>query len=191
MPSSAATSTASEVASFVTDVHGSGSFRSPRVATTPPERTTPAAARPTGQASIARRASTGGDTRGVERRLIPGHSPLEPVVGYSRAVVAGGHVYVAGTAPIPREGDPPAGAYEQARLCLEIVGTALAEAGAAFRDVVRTRVYLTEAADWEDVGRAHGEVFGEIRPASAMLVVKELLDPRWRVEIEADAVLTS
>jgi len=127
----------------------------------------------------------------VERRLIPGHSPLEPVVGYSRAVVAGGHVYVAGTAPIPREGDPPAGAYEQARLCLEIVGTALAEAGAAFRDVVRTRVYLTEAADWEDVSRAHGEVFGEIRPASAMLVVKELLDPRWRVEIEADAVLTS
>ena len=127
----------------------------------------------------------------MERRLIPGHSPLEPVVGYSRAVVAGEHVYVAGTAPIPREGDPPAGAYEQARLCLEIVGTALAEAGAAFRDVVRTRVYLTEAADWEDVGRAHGEVFGEIRPASAMLVVKELLDPRWRVEIEADAVLTS
>ncbi|HEX5798892.1 MAG TPA: RidA family protein [Gaiellaceae bacterium] len=127
----------------------------------------------------------------MERRLIPGHSPLEPVVGYSRAVVAGGHVYVAGTAPIPREGDPPAGAYEQARLCLEIVGTALAEAGAAFRDVVRTRVYLTEAADWEDVGRAHGEVFGEIRPASAMLVVKELLDPRWRVEIEAEAVLTS
>ena len=127
----------------------------------------------------------------MERRLIPGHSPLEPVVGYSRAVVVGGLVYVAGTAPIPREGDPPAGAYEQARLCLEIVGTALAEAGAAFRDVVRTRVYLTEAADWEDVGRAHGEVFGEIRPASAMLVVKELLDPRWRVEIEADAVLTS
>jgi enamine deaminase RidA (YjgF/YER057c/UK114 family) len=127
----------------------------------------------------------------VERRLIPGHSPFEPVVGYSRAVVAGGHVYVAGTAPIPRVGDPPPGAYEQARLCLEIVGTALAEAGAAFRDVVRTRVYLTEAADWEDVGRAHGEVFGEIRPASAMLVVKELLDPRWRVEIEADAVLTS
>ena len=127
----------------------------------------------------------------MERRLIPGHSPLEPVVGYSRAVVAGGHVYVAGTAPIPREGDPPAGAYEQARLCLEIVGTALAEAGAAFRDVVRTRVYLTEAADWEDVGRAHGEVFGEIRPASAMLVVKELLDPRWRVEIDVDAVLAS
>ena len=127
----------------------------------------------------------------MERRLIPGHSPFEPVVGYSRAVVAGGHVFVAGTAPIPRAGDPPAGAYEQARLCLEIVGAALAEAGAAFRDVVRTRVYLTQAADWEDVGRAHGEVFGEIRPASAMLVVKELLDPRWRVEIEADAVLTS
>jgi enamine deaminase RidA (YjgF/YER057c/UK114 family) len=125
----------------------------------------------------------------VERRLIPGHSPFEPIVGFSRAVVAGRAVHVAGTAPIPPEGDPPEGAYEQAKLCLEIIGGALAEAGASFDDVVRTRVYLTNRADGRAVGRAHGEVFGEIRPASTMLVVKGLLDPRWLVEIEAEAVL--
>jgi enamine deaminase RidA (YjgF/YER057c/UK114 family) len=126
----------------------------------------------------------------MERRLIAGHSPYEPVVGYSRAVAAGPHVFVAGTAPIPADGgDPPAGAYEQARLCLEIVLGALARAGARAEDVVRTRIYLTAAEDWEDVARAHGEVFADIRPASAAVVVKELLDPRWRVEIEADALV--
>jgi enamine deaminase RidA (YjgF/YER057c/UK114 family) len=114
---------------------------------------------------------------------------MEPVVGYSRAVVAGGSVHVSGTAPIPKEGEPPEGAYEQARLCLEIIGGALAEAGASFEDVVRTRVFILDRDDWEEVGRAHGEVFSHIRPASAMIVVKGLLDPRWRVEIEADAVL--
>ena len=124
----------------------------------------------------------------MERRLIPGYSPYEPIVGYSRAVVSGGNVHVSGTAPIPREGDPPPGAYEQARLCLEIVGEALAEAGSGFPDVVRTRIYLTDAADWDEIARAHGEVFSEIRPASTAVVVKGLLDPRWRVEIEADAV---
>jgi enamine deaminase RidA (YjgF/YER057c/UK114 family) len=125
----------------------------------------------------------------VERRLIPGHSPYEPVVGYSRAVVSDGTVHVSGTAPIPREGDPPEGAYEQARLCLEIIGRALDDAGAGFADVVRTRIYLTDAQDWQEVGRAHGEVFSEIRPANTMLVAAALLDPRWRVEIEAEAVL--
>jgi len=114
---------------------------------------------------------------------------MEPVVGYSRAVVAGEHVHVSGTAPIPSEGEPPEGAYEQARLCLEIIGGALSEAGASFEDVVRTRIYLTDSAEWEEVGRAHGEVFSQVRPASAMIVVAGLLDPRWRVEIEADAVL--
>lgn len=114
---------------------------------------------------------------------------MEPVVGYSRAVVAGEHVHVAGTAPIPTSGEPPEGAYEQARLCLEIIGRALADAGTGFDDVVRTRIYVTDASDWEDVGRAHGEVFSEVRPASSMIVVAALLDPRWRVEIEADAVL--
>ncbi len=102
----------------------------------------------------------------MERRLIPGHSPYEAVVGFSRAVVAGGEVHVAGTAPIPAEGDPPEGAYEQARLCLELVGEALVHAGVGFGDVVRTRLYLTDADDWREVARAHGEVFSEIRPAS-------------------------
>jgi enamine deaminase RidA (YjgF/YER057c/UK114 family) len=111
------------------------------------------------------------------------------VSGFSRAVVAGGEVHVAGTAPIPAEGDPPESAYEQARLCLEIVGGALERAGAGLADVVRTRIYLTDAADWEEVARAHGEVFAEIRPASTAVVVKGLLDERWRVEIEAEAVL--
>jgi enamine deaminase RidA (YjgF/YER057c/UK114 family) len=125
----------------------------------------------------------------MERRLISGHSPYEPEVGFSRAVVSGGQVHVSGTAPIPRDGDPPEGAYEQARLCLEIVGGALGEAGAAFEDVVRTRIFLTDAGDYREVARAHGEVFSQIRPASTAVVVKELLDPRWRVEIEAEAVL--
>ena len=125
----------------------------------------------------------------MERLLIAGQSPYEPVVGYSRAVVSGGSVYVSGTAPIPADGEPPEGAYEQARLCLELVGDALAQAGASFGDVVRTRMYLTDRADGREVGRAHSEVFSEIRPASTQVVVKGLLDPRWRVEIEAEAVL--
>ena len=125
----------------------------------------------------------------MERRLISGHSPYEPVAGFSRAVVAGGEVHVAGTAPIPAEGDPPEGAYEQMRLCLQLVGNALAQAGAGFGDVVRTRMYLTDAADWPEIARAHGEVFAEIRPAATAVVVKGLLDPRWRVELEAEATL--
>jgi enamine deaminase RidA (YjgF/YER057c/UK114 family) len=125
----------------------------------------------------------------VQRLLIPGHSPYEAVVGFSRAVVAGGFVHVAGTAPIPADGEPPEGAYEQARLCLEIVGGALERAGARLEDVVRTRIYITDVDDWQEVARAHGEVFGDIRPASTCVVVSALLDPRFLVEIEADAVL--
>jgi enamine deaminase RidA (YjgF/YER057c/UK114 family) len=126
----------------------------------------------------------------MERRNISGHSPYETVVGFSRAVVSDRAVHVAGTAPIPQEGEPPQGAYDQARLCLEIIGGALAEAGSDFEHVVRTRLYLVDAEDYEDVARAHGEVFSEIRPASTAVVVKALLDPRWRVEIEAEAVLS-
>jgi enamine deaminase RidA (YjgF/YER057c/UK114 family) len=114
---------------------------------------------------------------------------MEPIFGFSRAVVSGRHVHVAGTAPIPKDGDPPAGAYDQMRLCLEIVGEALEQAGAQFEDVIRTRMFIVDAADWQEVARAHGEVFAEIRPASTAVVVKGLLDPRWRVEIEAEAVL--
>ena len=124
----------------------------------------------------------------MERRLIQGHSPYEQVVGFSRALVAGRTVHVAGTAPIPAEGEPPEGAYEQMRLCLELVGDALERAGASFADVVRTRVFIVDRADWQEVARAHGEVFSEIRPASTAIVTG-LLDPRWRVEIEAEAVL--
>jgi enamine deaminase RidA (YjgF/YER057c/UK114 family) len=126
----------------------------------------------------------------MERRLLTGHSPFESVAGFSRAVVDGRHVHVAGTAPIPADGgDPPTGAYEQARLCLEIVGHALDRAGASFADVVRTRMYVVDREDWPEIARAHGEVFADVRPA-ATAVVTDLLDPRWRVEIEADALLT-
>lgn len=125
-----------------------------------------------------------------EHRRISGHSPHEPVVGYSRALRAGPHVFVSGTAPIPPDGSgPPEGAYEQTKLCLEIALGALAEAGARAEDVVRTRVYLTRPEDHVEAGRAHGEVFGVIRPASTMLVVGALLDPRWLVEIEAQALV--
>ena len=115
---------------------------------------------------------------------------MEPVVGYSRAVVSGGHVWVSGTAPIPPGGgDPPDDAYEQARLCLDIVAGALEQAGARLDDVVRTRIFVTPDADWDGVAKAHGEVFGEIRPATSGLVVHALLDPRWLVEIEAEALI--
>jgi enamine deaminase RidA (YjgF/YER057c/UK114 family) len=111
------------------------------------------------------------------------------VVGFSRAVVVGNSVHVSGTAPVMPDGaDPPSDAYAQTRRCLEIIVEALREAGAGPQDVVRTRTFITSADHWEDVGRAHGEVFGDVRPASTM-VVAQLLDPRWLVEIEADAIL--
>ena len=125
----------------------------------------------------------------MERRLISGHSPYEPIMGFSRAVVAGDTVYVAGTAPIPPNGSPPPeDAYEQAKLCLEIIGDSLERAGSSFENVVRTRVYVTDPASFEGVRRAHGEVFADIRPANTT-VVTSLLDPAWKVEIEAEATL--
>ncbi len=126
----------------------------------------------------------------MERRLIASGSPYEPVIGFSRAVVSGHHVAVSGTAPVMPDGaDPPADAYGQTRRALEIVLAALERAGAGPEHVVRTRTYLVDAMDWEEVGRAHGEVFADVRPASTMVVVRALLDRRWRVEIEADALL--
>ena len=125
----------------------------------------------------------------MERRLISGHSPFEPVAGFSRAVVVGSTVHVSGTAPIPPDGSPaPESAYEQAQLCLAIIAEALDRAGSSVRDVVRTRMFVTDAEHWGDVSRAHGEVFAEIRPA-ATCVVTALLDPAWKVEIEAEAVI--
>lgn len=111
--------------------------------------------------------------------------------GYSRAVVAGRQVFVGGTAPqMPNDADPPPDAYEQALRCLEIIRAALAEAGATPADVVHTHVYVSDREHIAEVMRAHGETFGEARPACTGVVV-ELLDPRWLVEIEADAILPS
>jgi enamine deaminase RidA (YjgF/YER057c/UK114 family) len=125
-----------------------------------------------------------------DRRRIASGSPFEPVIGFSRAIVDGRHVTVSGTAPVMPDGaDPPPGAYGQTKRVLEIILGALAEAGAGPEHVVRTRTYLTDAEDWQEVGRAHGEVFSEIRPASTMVVVSAFLDPRWVVEMEADALL--
>jgi enamine deaminase RidA (YjgF/YER057c/UK114 family) len=122
----------------------------------------------------------------MERRIVPAVSPFAAMVGYSRAVRDGRQIFVGGTAPIGCDSADP---YEQAKRCLEIIVGALAELGAKPEHVVRTRVYLVDAGDWEGVGRAHGEVFGDVLPASAMLVIGGLLDPAWKVEIEADALL--
>ncbi len=124
-----------------------------------------------------------------ERRRVRSGSAYEPVIGFSRAVRVGGRVLVSGTAPIRPDGSCDPEPEAQARRCLEIVLQALAEVGAGPEHVVRTRSYLTDAADWEAVGRAHGEVFRDVRPASTMVVVAGLLDPRWKVEMEAEAVV--
>ena len=123
----------------------------------------------------------------MERRRISSSSPYEPVIGFSRAVRVGEQVHVSRTAPVGLDSDDP---YEQTKRCLEIILAALAEAGAGPDDVVRTRIYATSADDYEEIARAHGEVFAAIRPASTFVVVNGLLDPRWVVEIEADATLT-
>jgi enamine deaminase RidA (YjgF/YER057c/UK114 family) len=116
-------------------------------------------------------------------------SPYEPVIGFSRAVRVGDRVLAAGTAPVWPDGTCPDDPAIQTRRCLEIILTALKELGAAPEHVVRTRMYLTRPDDWEAVGRAHGEVFGEVRPAATMIVVGGLLDPRWRIEMEAEAIV--
>jgi enamine deaminase RidA (YjgF/YER057c/UK114 family) len=125
----------------------------------------------------------------MQRRTISSGSPYEPVAGFSRAVVVGPHVHVAGTAPVMPDGAPPPDdAYAQARRCLEIIVEALDQAGARPEDVVRTRMFVTAPEHWDDVARAHGELFAHIRPA-ATCVITQLLDPRWLVEIEAEAIL--
>lgn len=128
----------------------------------------------------------------MERRRISSGSPWEPVVGFSRAVRVGDRVLVAGTiANMPAGADPPPDTYGQARRCIEIIGEALAEAGAGFDDVVRTRIYMTPAASFDEAARAHGEVFADIRPASTALYVTAFVDPRFVVEIEAEAVVAA
>ncbi len=126
----------------------------------------------------------------MQPQRISGTSPYEAVFGFSRAVVAGDRILVSGTTPIPPAGGPPPdGAYAQARLCLDLIGTALARAGAGLEHVIRTRMYLTDASVWAEVARAHGEAFADTRPAATAVIVAGLLDPAWLVEIEAEAVL--
>ena len=119
----------------------------------------------------------------------PAGSSWETRYAYSRAVVAGGRVYVSGTAPImPDDADPPAGPYAQARRCFDIIERALVEAGAGVPDVVRTRVFVTDPSHMSEVMTAHKDVFGDVRPASTGVVV-QLVDPRWLVEIDVEAIL--
>ena len=125
----------------------------------------------------------------MDRQLISSGAAFEDRVGYSRAVRVGDRVWVSGTAPImPGDADPPGTAYEQAKVCLGIIERALHEAGSSLDGVVRTRIYVTDAALIDDVGRAHGEAFARTRPATTGIVT-QLLDPRWLVEIEAEAVI--
>ncbi len=118
-------------------------------------------------------------------------SPYEEQIGFSRAIRAGDRILVAGTAPIGPDGATVEGdAYVQARRCFEIAIEAIEALGGGAGDVVRTRMYLTDAGDWQAVGRAHGERFRGIDPVATMAVVKELIDPDWRIEVEVEAQLT-
>lgn len=120
-------------------------------------------------------------------------STFEPKIGFSRAVRVGDFVAISGTAPIAADGSvaAPGDVYGQTKRCLEIIGQAVADAGLSMRDVIRTRVMLTDISRWEEAARAHGEVFSAIRPASTFVEVKGLINPDWLVEIEADCMACS
>ena len=120
-------------------------------------------------------------------------SPFEKPIGFSRALRTGNRILVSGTAPIAADGTPafPGDVYRQTRLCLQIIEKAVTEAGGQLKDVIRTRVYLTDGDTWKEAGKAHGEFFSDIRPASTFVEVSRLIDPSWMVEIEAECELGS
>lgn len=122
----------------------------------------------------------------IERTNFSGTSPYEPVIGFSRAVRVGSHIHVSGTGPVGADTADPATQTEQ---CLMLIASILKEAGSSIEHVVRTRVYLTRLEDWEEIGRIHGKYFSIVRPAATMVVIASLLNPDWRVEIEAEAVI--
>jgi enamine deaminase RidA (YjgF/YER057c/UK114 family) len=126
----------------------------------------------------------------AEQQRFTSGSPYEPKIGISRALRVDDRVLVSGTAPIWPDGSCDPDPAAQARRCFEIIVSALREAGAEPQDVVRTRMFITDAADGEAIGAAHAEAFGEARPVSTMVVVTGFLDPRWKCEIEAEAILT-
>ena len=124
-----------------------------------------------------------------ERVRVSGESPYEEPIGFSRAIRVGDRVLVSGTAPVWPDGECDPDVAVQAERCVELIAKALREAGAGLNDVVRTRMYIVDRADADAVGAVHGKAFGGARPAATMVVVAGLLDPRWKVEIEAEAVV--
>lgn len=128
----------------------------------------------------------------AEKKIIRTGAPWETLVGYSRAVRVGSQIAVSGTAPVGDNGETVAvgDPFAQTQRCIEIIEKALQEAGASLKDVVRTRIFVTDISHWEAIGRAHGEAFAEIMPATAMVEVSGLIDPDMLVEIEADAIIS-